>query len=317
MSESLGVPLSIPPTAIRSYGPEVTGRVFDIDTFAVHDGPGIRMAVYLKGCPLTCRWCHSPESQKPGPEVILARDRCAFCGACVQACDQARHRVAAGTHTYERDGCPVCGACVATCPSRALSVRGEDVPAREIIDRAVRMEPFFRHSGGGLTLTGGEVTEQAAFAAVVLEGCRGHGIHTAIETCGACTWETLERLVDLCDLILYDIKLVDPAAHREWTGAGNARVLENARRLPRDRVQVRLPLIPKVTDTDTNVQGVFSFMREAKLDRIALLPFNPATSAKYEWLDRPFALAGEPQTPERLAEIRCLGTRAGLRVEVG
>jgi len=304
------------PTACHSPSQDVTGRVFDIDTFAVHDGPGIRMAVYLKGCPLTCRWCHSPESQELASEVILARDRCAFCGACVQACEQGHHRVTASTHIYGRNGCVICGACVATCPTGALSRRGEDVAASEIIGRAVRIEPFFRHSGGGITLSGGEVTMQADFAAAVLAGCREQGIHTAIETCGACAWETLERLADLCDLVLYDIKLIDDSAHREWTGADNARILDNARRLPPERVQVRVPLIPGITDTDANLAGIFSFMRDAGLAKVGVLPFNPASSAKYEWLDRPFAITVEPQSPERLNEIVRMGTEAGLQIEV-
>ncbi len=165
-------------------------------------------------------------------------------------------------------------------------------------------------------MTGGEVTMQSDFAAAVLAGCREQGIHTAIETCGACTWKTLKQLVDLCDLILYDIKLIDSAAHRRWTGSGNATILDNARRLPPQRVQVRIPLIPEITDTNDNLRSIFNFMDSAGLARAAVLPFNPSAAAKYEWLDRPFPLAGTPRSPDRLNEIVCMGAAAGLQIEV-
>ncbi|MHC4251181.1 MAG: 4Fe-4S dicluster domain-containing protein [Planctomycetota bacterium] len=148
------------------------GLVFDIDTFAVHDGPGVRMAVYFKGCPLRCRWCHSPESQGRRPEVILMRDRCKACGACARACPEGAHKVREGGHSFERVSCRVCGACVSECPSGALAVIGRRTSAGEVVARAARMKPFFEHSGGGVTLTGGEVTSQPEFAAAVLDGLR-------------------------------------------------------------------------------------------------------------------------------------------------
>jgi pyruvate formate lyase activating enzyme len=191
------------------------------------------------------------------------------------------------------------------------------VLARAIVERAARLKPFFDHSGGGVTLTGGEVTLQGDFAQEVLEGCRARGIHTAIETCGACDWPELERLASRCDLVLYDLKLLDNEAHQRWTGASNERILANARRLAAWPVQVRVPLIPGITDTPANLQGILGLMRQAGLRRMAFLPFNPSAGAKYEWLGRQYEIPGGPQADDHLRALLAMARGYGLEAEIG
>lgn len=277
------------------------------------------MAVYLKGCPLSCKWCHSPESRRPEPELILVRDRCARCGACVSACARGVHYVSDSAHVIGREQCVACGDCVEQCAHGALAIKGYRVSANAVIAKAARLKAFFDHSGGGVTLTGGEVTSQPEFAAAVLAGCRKRGIHTAVETSGACVWDALQRIAAHADLVLYDLKLADDDAHQRWTGVSNEQILANAAQLAQAarNVQVRVPLIPGITDTDGNLRDIFTFVREVGLASVAILPYNPSAAAKYEWLDLAYEIEGEPQSVERVAELVEMARRAGLDAVIG
>jgi pyruvate formate lyase activating enzyme len=220
-------------------------------------------------------------------------------------------------HTINWGECLACGRCVEHCPYGALAIKGYRVSAEALVAKAVRMKPFFAHSGGGVTLTGGEVTRQSSFAAAVLEGCQSSNIHTAIETSGACGWPQLEKLVARADLVLYDLKLIDDEEHRRWTGVSNRRILRNAAKIIGYNTQIRVPLIANITDTEENLRGIFAFMRSVGLSSVALLPYNPSASAKYEWLGLTYEIQGEPQSSDRLDEFVAMASKLGLKAIKG
>jgi len=293
-----------------------SGTIFKIKRYAIHDGPGIRTTLFFKGCPLDCRWCHSPESQAFEPDLVFIADRCVLCGACAAACPHDAHAVDGRRHIIMREKCRMCRSCVEACPTGALAMKGFTARAGEIVRRARRMKPFFRHTGGGVTLTGGEPGAQPRFAEAVLAGCREHGIHTALETSGAVEGAPFAALVRLADLILYDLKIMDSRMHARWTGAGNERIVDNLLRIDPARVQVRVPLIPGVSDTAENLAAIFAFCAEHGLCSVALLPYNGATAAKYEWLGLQYTLPGAPQTPEQIEAICAMPQARGLTLSV-
>ncbi|MHC1713267.1 MAG: glycyl-radical enzyme activating protein [Solidesulfovibrio sp.] len=307
-----------------------TGLVFNIQKYSLHDGPGIRTIIFLKGCPLHCLWCSNPEGISPNPQPWLDREACVSCGACAQVCPQGLHVLRSGltgtpVHELEEHGlCLACGWCVEVCPAAALEISGRLMTVAEVMDVALQDEPFYRTSGGGVTLSGGEVGVQPAFAREVLEACREHGLHAAIETSGCLPWEILESLARRADLTLFDLKHMADAAHRQLTGRSNRGILENFVRLLRTggEVMARLPLVPGLNDDPQSLTAALHFLEEqaacgGRLLGVEFLPYHAYGAGKYARLGLPYALSGvKPHTPEQLDVIEAIVSATDLPVRI-
>lgn len=234
------------------------GQVFSIQSFSIHDGPGIRTTVFLQGCNLHCLWCHNPESIPPGGTLLYRPERCVGCGNCVAACPHGAHCLEAGGHVFERSRCERCWTCVATCYTGALERVGQAMTVDECMKIIRADAPYFALSEGGVTISGGEPLLQADFTAELLAACRETGIHTALDTAGAVGWESLARTLPFTDLYLFDLKAWDESLHRELTGVSNVRTLANFRRLADlARVRVRIPVVPGLNDGEIPALATF------------------------------------------------------------
>lgn len=287
----------------------VSGRIFDVQRFCIHDGPGIRTAVFLKGCPLKCLWCHNPEGMKPEFEIGFFTERCIRCGRCAVVCLRGA-QIVGGERIFLRDRCENCGKCVEVCDAEALVLCGREVSTDEVVDEVEKDKLFYENSGGGVTLSGGEPLMQPEFTSEVLAGCHKRGIHTAIETAGFTQWKTLERVLPHLDLVLYDLKFIDSRKHQRFTGVPNEIILDNLQRLAKMKVDIilRLPLIPGYNDSAEDLDEMISFINGFKRFRnpidVNMLPYHRFAEPKYARFGKEYALKGLlSQSDERIGEI--------------
>jgi len=264
------------------------GYVTNIQRFSIHDGPGIRTTVFLKGCNLRCFWCHNPETLSPRPELQLFLDRCIGCGECFARCPQHTHVMEDGERRFLRELCQGCGICAETCYAEALVLVGDEMTVDEVMDQVLRDVPFYETSDGGMTLSGGEPLLQFDFCYALLERAKGENVHTAIETAANFAWERIAAILPVTDLVMMDIKLMDAERHRDATGVSNERILENARRLGESGLPliVRTPIVPGVNDSADDVAAIAAFVAALpNLVYYELLPFHPMARSKYTSLD--------------------------------
>jgi pyruvate formate lyase activating enzyme len=269
--------------------PPGSGMLFDIKRFAIHDGPGIRTTAFFKGCPLSCDWCHNPESQTPSPELLFRSSRCTGCGHCVAVCPEGALRLENGVAVMDRERCAACGKCVPVCSREARSMVGEAWTAQDLAEELSRDTIFFEQSGGGITCSGGEPLAQAAFCADVLRLCRERGLHTAVDTCGHVDEASLRRVAEHVDLFLYDLKLMDGDRHRQATGVPNDEILHNLEQLDRwgRSVWIRVPLVPGVNDDEENLCALADFVRSLSCVRaLQVLPYHAGGDEKWLGLGR-------------------------------
>ena len=265
-----------------------TAVVFDIEKFAVHDGPGIRTVVFLKGCPLRCIWCHNPESQAFEPEVLLDNAKCTRCGSCAAVCPQNCHQITGAEHAFVRTGCRHCGRCMDYCPTEALKLAGREMSVSEVLTEVLKDEPFYRNSGGGLTLSGGEPLARFEFTSALLEAAKQAKLHTAIETSGFAPWEHIKALLHLTDLWLWDVKAA-PDRHEELTGVPAGPILENLAKLDGSgaAIVLRCPLVPGVNDDEMALRHIADTANKfSHVQRIDLEPYHPLGEGKGRELGR-------------------------------
>ena len=299
----------------------VTGIITEIQRYSVHDGPGLRTVVFLKGCPLRCAWCQNPETQKTPPEVAYDSTRCTGCATCVTVCPTgALQQKEDGTVWRNRLLCTACAKCVDACPSGAQIQYGQEVSCAAILQQVMRDRPFYQQSGGGVTLSGGEPSWQPALSGMLLSTLQKHGIHTAMETCGYQQWELFRELLVHTDLVLFDIKHPDPTLHRHYTGVSNETILCNLEKTASlgKRIVLRVPLIANFNDDKTTL---FSLVKLAKLSKAAsvhLLPFHQMGEHKWETLEKPYSFQNRKATSQETAEkAAAILTEHGIAVNIG
>ena len=298
--------------------------IFNIQRFSIHDGEGIRTVLFFKGCPLSCAWCHNPESQRPEKELLFFHERCTSCGACVKLCPQGASRFEDGRIVTDRTKCTACGVCAENCPADAREIAGKEYSGRELVHEALKDRMFYEQSGGGVTLSGGEV--MAAAPDFVEELCRAlyeEGLSVDIDTAGFCPYENFKRILPYIDTVLFDLKHMDAEGHRRWTGAAPGLIFENLKKLSKDgaKIRIRLPLVGKVNADEDHIRRVIRFLKENEIavSGIDLLAYHNTGSGKYGRLDRPYdadvmAVPGK----ELLEEFRQMFIESGyLNTRIG
>lgn len=298
--------------------------IFDIQRFSIHDGPGIRTTVFFKGCPLSCAWCQNPESISRDKEILFNSRRCIGCKKCREVCRE-------GAIDFEfagrvrREKCNLCGKCVENCYANALRIAGREATVKGVLDEVKKDMPFYKNSGGGVTLSGGEPLLQSNFAAELLRACREAGINTCIETAGFAPWSSFEKVLKYTDFVLYDIKVMNAEKHQKFAGVKNEMILQNALRIAETSIPVdfRMPLVPGHNDDEENIRETSEFLRKiAGIKKeepcIHLLPYHRLGVNKYGQLGKRYALAElKPLSKEEVNGVCEMFKKYGVKTEVG
>lgn len=315
-------PSDVRAEAVPCQGMDRQGMVFDIQRMSIHDGPGIRTTVFLKGCPMNCLWCHNPEGRQKRPELAFTPALCIGCGFCFQRCPHGCHVMENGVHTLYREDCAECFACAAECYANALEITGREMAVTEVLAEVEKDRVFYDESNGGLTLSGGEPLAQRVFAAALLEQARGRGIHTCVETCGCVPPDALRAVMADVDLFLFDWKESDPERHKACTGQDNALILDNLRMLDEAGCPIilRCPIVPGVNLRDGHLQGIAALAKSlAHCRAVHVMGHHALGEGKRERLGLPKETAPCP-TMERaevdsvVERLRALGA---AHVEAG
>ncbi|MGO8759048.1 MAG: glycyl-radical enzyme activating protein [Terracidiphilus sp.] len=302
-----GQPLPAPPV----------GLVFNIMRFSLHDGPGIRTTVFLKGCPLRCRWCHNPESQSSEPEILYFGGRCIRCGDCVLACPHGALDAQLNNHPEQ---CLHCGECVEACPSTARQLVGRWMTVEKVLAEALKDEVFYEESGGGITISGGEPLQQADFVVALLAACKARRFHTVLDTCGFAAPDVLRQVSEHVDLFFYDLKLMNSEKHLSLTGVNNDLILQNLAMLAKggSAIRVRVPILPGFNNDYENLDALSQYLSPLGIREIDLLPYHELGSGKYRRMNLSGDMEGAvPPTTAEMETIAARLRRDGFHVRIG
>lgn len=297
----------------------VLGRIFNIQRFSIHDGPGIRTTVFMKGCPLKCIWCHNPEGISPSAAISFVAHLCIGCGHCFEICQHQAHKIKQNRHTLDREHCVACGACADSCHANALEWMGCDLTPQEVIDTVLRDLPFYDASGGGLTLSGGEPLSQFDFTEAVLRLAKSKNLNCCVETSGYAPFRLLERILPFVDLFLYDLKETDPRRHVEFTGVEINTILDNLHALHSHGASIRLrcPIIPEYNDRPDHFRAIANILQKLPgIECVEIMPYNRLGEGK---LDRfGFGSNGRAQSepPGKETIMNWVSTLKGYGVNV-
>lgn len=296
------------------------GITFNIQKYSIHDGPGIRTTVFLKGCPLECWWCHNPESQKVKQQFIFWSNKCIGCLDCVKVCPEGAISLSKGGFCHDESKCKLCGKCAEACPSEALELVGKRSDLHDVMKEVEKDRIFYEESGGGVTFSGGEPLVQIDFLDSLLAASKEKGLHTAVDTSGHAPWENIQRIKDKVDLFLYDIKHMDDEKHKLYTGVSNKLILENLKKLALEgkKIWVRIPVIPGINDDDLNIKKTCEYIASTNLRDVFILPYHNIAIDKYKRLDMeyriPDVLAPKDELMEKIANIF---KEYGFNVKIG
>jgi pyruvate formate lyase activating enzyme len=298
-----------------------TGMVFNIQRYQIHDGPGIRTIVFLKGCPLGCLWCSNPEGKDVGLELYYLRSRCKLCGRCVEICPQNANAMTEDGILIKKEVCQKCGKCVEDCLYSAREIKGQRMTVDGVVKEVEKDRSFYFTSGGGLTIGGGEPLFQAQFTKNILHKCKSKGIHTAVETSGCGAWKDLEEILPYTDWIFYDLKVFDSQVHKKYTGVSNELILGNARKLSKAiqnwgiHLTVRIPVVPGVNNSKKNITQTSEFVKDhmPSTAEIEILKYHSLALGKYAALGEEYLLANAIQpSEEEMLEIKEWIAQLGL-----
>ncbi|MBM3173293.1 MAG: glycyl-radical enzyme activating protein [Chloroflexi bacterium] len=297
-----------------------SGIIFNIQRFSVHDGPGIRTTVFFKGCPLRCAWCANPESQAMEPQLIVRDVKCQSCGKCVAACPRkAITQGSNGARIIHWEHCDQCLACVDACIYGALNIAGKRMAVAEVAAEAERDKPFYKNSGGGVTLSGGEPLSQPEFCLTLASTLKDRGLHVALDTSGYMGTDNLVAILPYVDLVLFDIKHLDPQQHKKYTGVDNALMLENLNAVAgRTKIWLRVPLIAGINDSQEHTRQVAELAKKVRADKVSLLPYHEGGKSKSHQVGKRYALRGQ-RIPDkaRVEEPQASIINSGVDAAIG